>query len=300
MARMQAVSTTYEPFSKEPEYIECNRGFVERLPLERVDRFLDLACGTGTVGALLLEKHPLAHLNGIDNDPVQIELATDAWTELGHAVRRGDDLTDDYENDKPVVVLGVGSCDDLQFPDETFDCVTIANAIHMLPDTQKFFAAVSRVLKPGGVFGFNSGYYAGCYPAGTERHMYHWLREATYYIDDWNKRLSAEGKEPIQRRHGTTRTAFQNRWMSAEEWSGQLHEHGFDSVDVNERTVLMNVRCLQALAAYGGLVEVVMSGYPVEEASTALQSTASKALELLGTSVLPRKWLEIWAQKKPM
>lgn len=297
MAQLQAVSMTYEPFSKEPEYIECNRAFVERLPLENVDRFLDIACGTGTVSSLLLERFPEANLNGVDLDPVQIDLSTATWTELGHTVRHGFELTEDYENGKPVVVLGVGSGDDLKFPDETFDCVTIANAIHMLPDMSKFFAEVARVLKPGGVFGFNSGFYAGCNPPGTERHMYQWLREATYYIDKWNERRKAEGKEPIRRQHGTTRSAFQNRWLNPGEWTEHLREQGFDSIDINERTLQMDVRCLQALVAYGGLVEVVMSGYPIEEASIALQSTAPKALELLGRDTLPRQWLEIWATK---
>jgi len=152
MTQLRAVSTTYEPFSKEPEYIECNRAFVERLPLDHVDRFLDLACGTGTVSALLLERYPQAHLNGIDHDPVQIELATDTWTTLGHTVRGGYDLTDDYENDKPVVVLGGGSCDDLQFPDETFDCVTIGDhcAINAMSALQTHLYE-DRIMKVGRV-----------------------------------------------------------------------------------------------------------------------------------------------------
>lgn len=298
MVELQAVSTTYEPFSKEPEYIECNRGFVSRLPKRKIERFLDLACGTGLVSELLLQQHPQAHLNGIDYDPVQIDLATKHWNSLGFTVRRGYELNNDYVDGKPVIQLAVGSGDDLRFPDATFDSVSIANAIHMMPDKEKFFSAVSRVLKPGGVFGFNSGFYAGCYPEGTERHMYQWLREATYYIDDWNKRLVAEGKEPVKRKHGTTRGAFQNRWLNADEWSAHLRAHGLEPIDIHERVVMMDVRCLTALVAYGGLVEVVMSGYPVEAASIALQSTAEKALNLMGMDALPRKWLEIWAEKR--
>lgn len=297
MVDLQAVSTTYEPFSKEPEYIECNKGFVGRMPDVRARRLLDLACGTGAVSQLLVGRHPRAHLNGIDYDPVQIDLATGVWNELGYTVRRGYELTDDFVNDKPVITLAVGSGDDLRFPDNTFDSVTIANAIHMMPDKGNFFSAVSRVLKPGGLFGFNSGFYAGCYPEGTERHMYQWLREATYFIEDWNKRLTAEGKEPIKRKHGTTRGAFQNRWLNADEWCAHLRQHGIEPVDIHERTVMMDVRCLTALVAYGGLVEVVMSGYPVEAASIALQSTAKKALDLMELPALPRKWLEVWAKK---
>ena len=73
----------------------------------------------------------------------------------------------------------MGSADELPFPDESFDCVTIANAIHVMPDKDRFLDRVRRILKPGGVFGFNSAFYAGSYPKGTERHTYEWLKEAT-------------------------------------------------------------------------------------------------------------------------
>src|ERR687885_707864 len=126
----QPVNTTYEPFSREPEYVEANRGFVRRVSLGHVGRFLDLACGAGAVSRLLLEAAPGAHLNGVDLDRVQIELACRGFEALGYEVRRGFALTEDVVNGKPVVTLAVGSADELPFPEDTFDCVTIANAIH--------------------------------------------------------------------------------------------------------------------------------------------------------------------------
>ena len=297
MTNIQPVNTTYEPFSREPEYIEANRGLVQRQSLDGVRHILDLACGTGTISALLLEAAPQAHLNGIDYDPVQIELATKEFEALGYEVRHGFELTEDVINGKPVLVFAVGSADELPFPDETFDCVTIGNAIHVMPDKAKFFKAVNRVLKKGGLFGFNSAFYAGSYPEGTERHTYEWLKEATYYIETKNARLKAEGKPIIKRKHGTTRGAFQNRWQSPQEWRDLLAKYGLDAHDVYERRVMLDERCLAAVGAYGGLAEVVMSGYPVEQASEALQATAGIALQRTGVDLLPRNWLEVWATK---
>lgn len=297
MPVLQNVNTTYEPFSREPEYIEANQQFVRRIPLAHVGRFLDLACGTGTVSRLLLEEALRAFLNGVDLDPVQIELATEEFAELGYEVRHGFDLADEIVRGKPVVTLAVGSADELLFPDASFDCVTIANAIHMMPDKAKFLREVHRVLKPGGVFGFNSSFYAGTYPAGTERHGFIWLREAKLYIDRLNEQLKAEGRtgELIRRVHGTTRAAFQNRWYSPQEWSSLLQAASLQVHDVHERVVMMDERRLAAVGAYGGLAEVLMSGYPVEAASTALQATAGAGLQELGVAAIPRNWLEVWA-----
>ena len=51
---IQSVSKTYEPFSKEPEYVEANQSFVNEQDFSTIGRFLDLACGTGLVSGMLL------------------------------------------------------------------------------------------------------------------------------------------------------------------------------------------------------------------------------------------------------
>lgn len=297
MSEIQPVNTTYEPFSREPEYVEANRAFVARQDLGGVERFLDLACGTATVSELLLAASPRAHLNGIDLDPQQIELATAHLKSLGYPVRHGFELTDEFEDGRPVCILGVGSADELPFPDETFDCVTIANAIHMMPDRDRFLEAVARVLKPGGVFGFNSSFYAGTFPEGTERWYQVWLQEALRVVDRLNAEREAAGEPRIKRVRGKTRSAFKARWLSGQEWSEVLEHHGLIPHDVNQREVMMDRRCMRAVGAYGGLAEVLMSGYPVEVASQALQEAVDPAFEAVGGEAIPKNWLEIWATK---
>src|SRR5262245_26283513 len=115
-----SMNTTYAAVTQGPEYLATNRGFVGRVPLGHVRRFLDLACGAGTVSRMLLEAAPEAHLNGIDPDPVQIDLATRELAALGYEVRRGHALTDDRANGKPVVTLAVGAVDGLPFADAAF------------------------------------------------------------------------------------------------------------------------------------------------------------------------------------
>jgi hypothetical protein len=60
---------------------------------------------------------------------------------------------------------------------------------------------------------------------------------------------------------------------------------------------MLDERCFRTIAAYAGLAEVLLSGYPVEISSEALQATAEKSLELCGAKVLPRNYLESLGDK---
>jgi ubiquinone/menaquinone biosynthesis C-methylase UbiE len=295
--KLMPVNTTYEPFSLEPEYVAANQGFVDRVELNNVQHFLDLACGTGTVSELLLEKSPTAHLNGLDYDPVQVDLSAERFRKLGYEVRVGFEVTEEQSSGKPVLVFGEGSCADLPFEETSFDCVTIANAIHIIEDKKKLLADIAQLLKPGGLFGFNSTFYSGSIPEGTDRLYMDWLIFATEHIANKNRMLQAEGKSPIRRVRGTTRRAFTNRWYSPSEWTDFLAEVGLKVIDVNERRVELSERSFTYVGAYGGLAEVLLSGYPVEEASEALQAAAGPAMRASNASVAPRNYLEIWATK---
>jgi ubiquinone/menaquinone biosynthesis C-methylase UbiE len=298
MVDIQPVNTTYEPFSLEPEYVEANRRFVQRQSLSHVRRFLDLACGTGTVTELLLEASPSAHLNGIDLDPEQIRLICRRFRDHGYEVRRGFELSSDVAHNKPVLTFAVGSAEELPFPAASFDCVTIFNAIHLLSNKEGFLTSVHRVLEPGGLLGFNSTFYAGAIPPGGNKLYFEWLRLATEYIQKKNGQLKAEGKEPIRRVRGTRPGAFTNRWWSPQEWSDLLLKCGFQVQDVHERLVETNPRGFALVGAYGGLAEVLMSGYPVDAASEALQACAKPAMDAVNTTTVPRNYLEIWGTKR--
>lgn len=297
MVEVVPVNTTYEPFSHEPEYIDANRAFIEQQSLAQVDRFLDLACGTGTISELLLSRAPSAHLNGIDYDPVQVELSTARFRALGHTVRRGFDLTDDYVDGKPVLVFGEGDAGQLPFPDRSFDCVTICNAIHLIDDKPALLRSVARLLKPGGFFGFNTAFYSGSMPAGTERLYMDWLRRATVHISEKSAALVAAGQAPIKRQRGTTRRAFTNPWFSADEWSQMLATAGLSTINMNERIVELSERSFVSVGAYGGMAQVLLSGFPVDVASEALQVAAIPAMRAAEAKVVPRNYLEIWTRR---
>ena len=115
------------------------------------------------------------------------------------------------------------SADQPQFADNTFDCVTIANAIHMMPDKTKFLSEVKPCAQAGRAISASTPRSTrGKLTPRDRRGRFHLecMKEATLYIERMNQQKKAEGKEPVKRLHGTTRRAFQNRWLNPKEWCG--------------------------------------------------------------------------------
>lgn len=302
MTETATVDTTYDRFSQDPAYVAANQAFVARLPLARARRILDLACGTGAVGELMLAAAPEASLHGIDLDPVQIGLATQNYTRLGYPVRRVDLAAGDLAPPPARGVdLSVGSATELPFADASFDCAMIANAIHLIGDKNALIASIARVLQPGGIFAFSSGFYAGCWPETTQQVYTEWLKEATKWIARFSAERVAAGGEPVRRVRGKSQlasVAYQNRWLTPAEWRELLAELGFEVSDLHERAVMFDHHSLAAVGAYSGLAEAQLAGYPVELASQALAATAADALASAGVSRVQHNWIEICALRR--
>ncbi len=275
------VDTTYEPFSREPEYVEANRGFVMSLGLERRERVLDLACGTGTVADLIYESNPTARIAGLDISRESLLLAREHF----HARAAGPDLVE-------------GSADRLPFRDGSFDAVVMGNSIHNLPDAGALLKEIRRVLRRGGLFAFNTSFYAGTFPPGTERFYREWLARALAAIADKQRALRSRGQPEVRRRRGSAAPAFSRRWNTPGDWSGLLEANGFEMRKVNERPVIMTQRSFETVGAYTGLAEVLLSGYPPRLASEALMAGVRPALDALGLTTVDRLWLEVAACRR--
>jgi ubiquinone/menaquinone biosynthesis C-methylase UbiE len=99
-------------------------------------KILDVGVGNGYLEKILSGKSDLI-ISGIDISEDMIKNAT----KRNHAaVQQGR------------VVLALGDCCDLQFPDGTFDVVASINTIYFWPDTIKGLSEIRRVLKDDGIF----------------------------------------------------------------------------------------------------------------------------------------------------
>jgi len=115
--------------------LRFKRRLVESAIIEEGHRVLDVGCGTGTLLMLAAQRHPAAHLVGVDPDPRIVRRAQ------RKIVRR-----------RLAIDLSLGSATALPFPDESFDRVLSSLVFHHLDAAEKriAFGEICRVLRPGG------------------------------------------------------------------------------------------------------------------------------------------------------
>lgn len=283
------VNTTYEPFSREPEYVEGNRAFVAELPLRGTRRMLDLACGVGTITELLLERAPASRILGVDLSRESLAIGHEIVAQAIARARAG--------GADPAVLLVQASADCLPIEGSAADLVFMGHSIHMLPDFDRLLAEVRRVLSPGGVFAFNSSFYAGSQAPGTDPFYQRWWKGALNWVMARDAELRAAGQPGIKRVRGTAPRAFSSAWPSSTEWQEILARNGFVDVRASERTIEMTQSSLETIGAYAGFARLMLSGYPEEIASEALVAAAGPAMRDENVTRIPRLWLEVMARK---
>ena len=154
---------------------------------------------------------------------------------------------------------------------------------------------IRRVLAPGGVFAFNSSFYAGSQAPGTDRFYQLWWKAAYRYLRDRNAELVAQGLAGIKRTRGTT--ARGRPWISRDEWIELLQRCGFAIDRVHERTIMYNRETFETVGAYSGMAKAMASGYPVDLACEALVHAVEPAMREAGVDEMPRLWLEVTASR---
>jgi ubiquinone/menaquinone biosynthesis C-methylase UbiE len=287
---VQPVDLPYEPFWQAEEFVAVNRLLVESLLSCPHRRVVDLACGAGAVIELVLEvlspheedAPPNCHVIGIDNSAESLELARSRLAAKGPASQ---------------LLLIKGSAEFLPLCSATVDLVTMGNAIHLLTDPEPLMREVLRTLRTGGVFAFNTSFYAGTFVEGTERFYTEWLKQALTRISSLDYMAPGGGTGGIARTHRRTRPAFSHRWLSQAEYGTLLYAAGFEAVRMREHTIALSQHSFETAGAYAGLAGVLLSGYSTQIASEALVKAAGPAMAEAGMAQVPRRWLEVVAEK---
>jgi ubiquinone/menaquinone biosynthesis C-methylase UbiE len=289
------LDTSYEPFSREPEYIEGNRGFVASLPLRPGMTVVDVACGTGSISEAMLEREPCLTILGLDMSRESLTLGKKDFLAAGMQVRDDLVLVRDTRAGQARLLLTEANAEVLPFRSGIADLVFMGHSIHLPPHRDDLLGEIRRVMKPGGAFAFNSAFYAGSNPPGTEVFYRLWMTQALAFIQEQDARLRALGRPGIRRQRGTNPPM--QPYLTPGEWTAVLQGHGFAVVSMNERTIEMSRRAHEAVGAYAGFARVMVSGYPVELACEALVHAAGPAMAEAGYDTLPKRWLEVTARK---
>jgi len=108
---------------------------VHQLSIYKPARILDVATGTGDLALLMNTLEPV-HITGIDIAGNMLVIAKQK------AVQQG--LQDRFTFEE-------GDAEDLPYPDEVFDAVTVAFGVRNFEDLEKGLSEMRRVMKTGGV-----------------------------------------------------------------------------------------------------------------------------------------------------
>jgi arsenite methyltransferase len=99
------------------------------------ERVVDLGCGAGTDSLVAAQMvGPAGHVTGIDMTPEMLARARRAAVEMGAGN----------------VDFVPGEIEELQLADGTVDVVISNGVIDLVPDKDRVFAEIARVLRPGG------------------------------------------------------------------------------------------------------------------------------------------------------
>lgn len=262
-------------FARQPFYRKVNGRLVELAGVEARGQILDLACGTGAVTQLILQK-----LQGLRDRCV---IAMDASAEALEEARQ------ELENARSAMVEFVqGRAEQLsQTLKQSVDAVIFCNAIHMIEEKGQVVDEVASVLNPGGVFAFSTTFFAGAQPPETEVFYRRWLMRAIRLLKrdhglrpsqervSARRQLSPEGYDELLKRRGLT-----------------VHEQHIEAVEVPLEGWL-------GISEFRDFIEGALPGVPLAEAAQALQEAVAQVFQELELDAVPRYWLYVVAERRP-
>ena len=271
----QSPDYTFEAFARHDFYRAVNEHLVdatlqvrESISHSPIHRALDLACGTGAVTQLLVERvksiKPRVEVIAVDASESALEKAR---RRLGDAARFVRGTAEAFAN----VTSSV-------------DLILFCNAIHLLPDKDGVLAEARRAINSNGVLGFNTSFYEGCYAAGTERFYKLWmLRSLQLLKQDFGLKPDRAKVQAM-------------RWLTPEEYQALLQRHGFEVESMQAEEAMLTCESWQDISHYSEFAEGALPGVPLDAAIPVLQRSVRQAYDELGISELPRNWLQVVAR----
>src|SRR5437667_382167 len=144
---------------------------------------------------------------------------------------------------------------------------------------------IFRSLRPGGVLAFNTTFFHGAYPEGTQRFYKLWVLRAMRWL--------------VTQGHSVTRgakaTAMQ--WLTVEQYRDALRSVGFADPVIVMHEKPLSAESLQDIGSFSLFIEGALPGVPLEIGAEALRRGVEEAFEELKLANVPRNWLQVIVQR---
>lgn len=116
--------------------IQWRKKVIKIIQKTEPETILDIATGTGDL-AIMMAKHTKAKITGLDLSAGMLEVGKQKVA---------------IEKLQNRIEMVQGDSENLPFPDNSFDCVTVSFGVRNFENLSKGLAEIRRVLKPGGTF----------------------------------------------------------------------------------------------------------------------------------------------------
>ncbi len=263
---------SFTKFSRNSFYEGLNAQLVDMADISKDKRIVDLACGTGAVTNLIIER--------LNNARESVVIAVDhSAGALKQAMENLKDRRDAAIHFVHSQVEGLsGSLK------ESVDTVVFCNAIHYIPDKDALLEDISKSLNPGGKFAFNTSFYEGSHPPESLEYYRKWMFKSMRIL------RREYGMKPTR-----TRKVESRKQLSVDQYRELLEKHGMTIVRQNIETVQVPIEGWLDISGFSDFIEGTLPGVPLKEASAALQSGVHQTFEEMNITHVPRSWLGIIA-----
>ena len=269
---MASQDFTFTKFSSNEFYSALNARLVDMAEVGSEQRIVDLACGTGGVTQLILERLIGARdsmVIGIDQSAAALKQAMD-------------DLVGAYDAAVDFVHSGVERFSEAV--KDSVDTVFFCNAIHYIPDKDMVVQEISRSLKPGGKFAFNTSFFDGGQLPESLGFYRKWMfKSARVLRRDF-------GLSPVKSAKVESR-----RQLTADQYRELVEGHGFMVVRQEIDTVNVPIEGWLDISDFEDFIVGTMPGVPLDKASEALKRGVHQTFEEMQLEYVPRNWLGIVA-----
>ena len=258
----------FSRFASHPFFEEVNRWLVERVA-SLGSRFVDLACGPGAVTELIVQAMR-------ERGRGLIYAVDPSLSELERAKRR---------IASSLVEFIQGSAENLSRLVPQVDVVVFCNAIHLIRDKRQVLEEIRKVLRSGGTLAFNTTFFKGCYPPGTERFYRYWILRAAQYLRERGiSVLRNDRAESLE-------------WVTAEEYGALVTQAGFVEPSWRLHPVTLSPESLEDIGQFSLFVQGALPQVPLEIGADALAQAVRTAMEDAKIKDgVPRFWLQFIAR----
>lgn len=264
---------SFKAFSEHEFYRRVNEVLVDRAGLERGWTVVDVACGSGAVTELIVEKIRGAR----DAMVIGVDMSASALKDAREKVAGVRDAVVEFVNARAEEMSKTIR--------RAADAVVFCNGIHYIEEKGPLVKEVYRTLKPGGVFAFNTGFFEGALPEETLGYYKKWM------LKSLRKLRSEYGLRPEKDK------VQSRKQLSPEEYRALLQSEGFE---IRAEEIVPTEITEQGwidISRFSDFVEGALPGVPVEIASDVLVESLKQTFDELKVSAWPRNWLSVVAAR---